>query len=66
MDAIRFDDLTKAWIAEASRRRTLAGLFAGALGASALPTPTIPLRPSPAGAGNHAASAQCARRGSAG
>lgn len=33
MDAIRFDALTKSWIAEASRRRTLAGVVAAALGA---------------------------------
>lgn len=37
MDAIRFDDLTKAWIAEASRRRTLAGMLA-ALAALGLAT----------------------------
>lgn len=33
MDAIRFDALTKTLIAEAIRRRTLAGVLAGALGA---------------------------------
>jgi hypothetical protein len=36
MDVTRFDALTKAWIAEASRRRTLVGLLAGALGALGL------------------------------
>jgi hypothetical protein len=36
MDAIQFDALTKAWIAEASRRRTLAGTLAAALGALGL------------------------------
>jgi hypothetical protein len=36
MDAVRFDALTKAWIAETSRRRTLAGLLGGAMGALSL------------------------------
>jgi hypothetical protein len=35
MDAIRFDALTKAWVAEASRR-SLAGMLAAALGALGL------------------------------
>jgi hypothetical protein len=36
MDAVRFDALTKAWIAETSRRRMLAGLLGGFMGALSL------------------------------
>jgi hypothetical protein len=36
MNTNRFDALTKAWIAEASRRRTLAGVLAAAIGALGL------------------------------
>lgn len=39
MDAIRFDVLTRAWVAETSRRRTLAGVLAGVMGALGLAGP---------------------------